>query len=205
MTHTVDWHGQLFEQLDWHWQTSARPRLDGLTDEEYRWEPVPGLLERPATWHRLGADRGRSRPVHVRLRRARARPRAGDHHRVAAGPPDGGVLRARTASHFGGPPYDAMTYAYPGDAATALGDSTRPTRRGATGSARSTPKRWPARSARRRGGSTRARWPRWCSTSIAKRSITWPRSPCCATSSPTADERTDRRSGHPRSRYRERE
>src|SRR6478609_11632859 len=42
MTHAVDWHGQPFEQLDWHWRTSARPRLDALTDEEYRWEPVPG-------------------------------------------------------------------------------------------------------------------------------------------------------------------
>ena len=36
----VDWHGQLVEQLDWHWHSQARPRLDGLGDEEYRWEPV---------------------------------------------------------------------------------------------------------------------------------------------------------------------
>lgn len=32
----------LHEQLDWHWQAHARPRLQGLTDEEFRWEPVPG-------------------------------------------------------------------------------------------------------------------------------------------------------------------
>jgi hypothetical protein len=38
----VDWNRQLAEQLDWHWQTRLRPRLDGLTDEEYFWEPVPG-------------------------------------------------------------------------------------------------------------------------------------------------------------------
>ncbi|MFF4910019.1 DinB family protein [Streptomyces sp. NPDC001260] len=31
---------QLAEQLDWHWRTNLRPRLDGLTDEEYFWEPV---------------------------------------------------------------------------------------------------------------------------------------------------------------------
>jgi hypothetical protein len=38
----VDWNGQLAEQLDWHWQNRLRPRLSGLTDEEYFWEPVPG-------------------------------------------------------------------------------------------------------------------------------------------------------------------
>src|SRR2546429_8733021 len=38
----VDWNFQLAEQLDWHWREQLRPRLSGLTDEEYRWEPVPG-------------------------------------------------------------------------------------------------------------------------------------------------------------------
>jgi hypothetical protein len=36
----IDWTPQLTEQLDWHWRTQLRPRLDGLTDEEYLWEPV---------------------------------------------------------------------------------------------------------------------------------------------------------------------
>ncbi|MFE3370754.1 DinB family protein [Streptomyces sp. NPDC059173] len=31
---------RLAEQLDWHWRENLRPRLDGLTDEEYFWEPV---------------------------------------------------------------------------------------------------------------------------------------------------------------------
>jgi DinB superfamily len=39
---SVDWNRQLAEQLDWHWQNRLRPRLDGLTDEEYFWEPAPG-------------------------------------------------------------------------------------------------------------------------------------------------------------------
>ena len=38
----VDWNFQLAEQLDWRWREQRRPRLDGLTDAEYRWEPVPG-------------------------------------------------------------------------------------------------------------------------------------------------------------------
>ncbi|MFF0740370.1 DinB family protein [Streptomyces sp. NPDC004111] len=33
---------QLAEQLDWYWRKNLRPRLDGLTDEEYFWEPVGG-------------------------------------------------------------------------------------------------------------------------------------------------------------------
>ncbi|HEV8637622.1 MAG TPA: DinB family protein [Chloroflexota bacterium] len=33
---------QLLAQLDFRWQAVARPRLEGLTDDEYLWEPVPG-------------------------------------------------------------------------------------------------------------------------------------------------------------------
>ncbi len=38
----IDWTTQLAEQLDFHWQHLIRPRFDGLTDDEYFWEPVPG-------------------------------------------------------------------------------------------------------------------------------------------------------------------
>ena len=38
----IDWNYQLAEQLDLHWRAALRPRLDGLTDEEYFWEPVAG-------------------------------------------------------------------------------------------------------------------------------------------------------------------
>ena len=37
-----DWTHLLSEQLDTWWRVHLRPRMDGLTDEEYRWEPVPG-------------------------------------------------------------------------------------------------------------------------------------------------------------------
>ena len=39
----MDWTTQLLEQLTFHWDHQARPRLDGLTDDEYLWEPVPGM------------------------------------------------------------------------------------------------------------------------------------------------------------------
>jgi len=31
---------RLAEQSDWYWRKNLRPRLEGLTDEEYFWEPV---------------------------------------------------------------------------------------------------------------------------------------------------------------------
>jgi hypothetical protein len=43
---------QLVEQFDWHWRVALRPRLAGLTDDQYLWEPVPGcwsLRRREAT------------------------------------------------------------------------------------------------------------------------------------------------------------
>lgn len=39
---TLDWTHEAIEQLDWHWREHLRPRIEGLTDDEYRWEPVPG-------------------------------------------------------------------------------------------------------------------------------------------------------------------
>lgn len=39
---TIAWHDELVDQLDWHWRTQLHPHLDGLTDSEYLWEPVPG-------------------------------------------------------------------------------------------------------------------------------------------------------------------
>ena len=38
----LDWPRLLVDQLDWHWGNHLRPRLAGLTDEEWSWEPVPG-------------------------------------------------------------------------------------------------------------------------------------------------------------------
>ena len=42
MAGAPDWAAEVPEQLDWHWRTQLRPRLDGLTDDEYLWEPVVG-------------------------------------------------------------------------------------------------------------------------------------------------------------------
>lgn len=116
----IDWNAKLIEQLDWHWHEHLRPRMTGLTDQEYRWEPVPGM------WS-------------VRPRAESTAPIAaggGDYIMEYAEPePDPvpvttiawrmchmlvGVFGMRVASHFGGEPVDYESYDYPGDAATAL-------------------------------------------------------------------------------------
>ncbi len=39
---TLPWSSILVDQIDWHWTNQLRPRLDGLTDDEYFWQPTPG-------------------------------------------------------------------------------------------------------------------------------------------------------------------
>jgi hypothetical protein len=37
----MDWNLEVVDQLESHWQRQLRPRLGGLTDHEYFWQPVP--------------------------------------------------------------------------------------------------------------------------------------------------------------------
>lgn len=39
---TTTWRDLLLDQLDFYWQAHLRPRLEGLSDHEYLWEPVDG-------------------------------------------------------------------------------------------------------------------------------------------------------------------
>jgi hypothetical protein len=118
-----DWAPHLAEQLSWHWEAQLRPRLAGLTDDEYFWEPVPGcwsLRRDPATG---GVDEaGQDQPGHWTID-------------WSFPPPDPvpvttiawrlthlivGVFGMRAASHFGGPPISYDTHRYAGTAAEAL-------------------------------------------------------------------------------------
>lgn len=117
---TIDWNHVLHEQLDWHWQHHLRHRLKGLSDEEYRWEPVAGC------WN-------------VRPRGESTAPMAVgsgefsiDFAQPEPEPPPVttiawrmahlivGVFGERAASHFGGPAMDYETFPYAGTADEAL-------------------------------------------------------------------------------------
>jgi hypothetical protein len=116
----IEWNAQLVDQLDWHWTYQLRPRLDGLGDDEYFWEPAPGCWNvrprdestAPAA---LGAgefvvDFAYPEPVPPPMTTIAWR----IAHIVV------GVLGMRAASHFGGPPVDYGSYTYAGSAAAAL-------------------------------------------------------------------------------------
>lgn len=37
----MNWRDELLDQLEFYWEHNLEPRLTGLTDDEYFWEPVP--------------------------------------------------------------------------------------------------------------------------------------------------------------------
>lgn len=97
----------LFDQLDFHWKGQLRPRLDGLTDDEYFWEPVPDCW----TLHRDGSiDYTYPEPQPAPFTTIAWRLA----HVIV------GVLAMRNHSHFGGPPADYQSWPYATDAASAL-------------------------------------------------------------------------------------
>jgi hypothetical protein len=106
-TATSDLVSQLADQLDFHWTTQLRPRLDGLTDDEYFWRPVPNCW----TVHPDGGiDFEYPAPEPAPFTTIAWRLA----HIIV------GVLAMRNHSHFDGPPADYQSWPYATDAATAL-------------------------------------------------------------------------------------
>src|SRR6185436_2248593 len=104
---TTNITASLVDQLEWHWRASLRPRLDGLTDDEYLWEPVPGCW---TVRHDGTVDFDYPTPepppfTTIAWRLA---------HIIV------GVLAVRNHSHFGGPPASYENWSYATDAITAL-------------------------------------------------------------------------------------
>ena len=116
----IDWTTQLADQLDWHWQHALRPRMTGLTDEEYRWEPVLGawnVRPRGTGTAPIAAGSG-AFTIDFALPEPEPAPVTTIAWRI--GHLVVGVLGSRVAGHFGGPPFDYATHDYPGTAARAL-------------------------------------------------------------------------------------
>lgn len=116
----IDWTHELVEQLDWHWQHQLRLRLDGLTDEEYLWEPVPGCWSlRPrsqaATTMAAGAGAVVADFVYPEPEPAPITTIAWRMGHVAIG-----VLGMRAANHFGTGGVDYATTDWPLTAAGGL-------------------------------------------------------------------------------------
>jgi hypothetical protein len=104
----MTWTTQLADQLDWHWRNALRPRLAGLSDDEYFWEPVSGCW----TLHQQGGGIDFAYPA------PQPEPFTTIAWRLAH--VIVGVLAMRNHSHFGGPPADYQSWPYATDADTAL-------------------------------------------------------------------------------------
>jgi hypothetical protein len=115
----INWADVLVDQLDGHFVRQARPRLAGLSDAEYFWEPVAGWNVRRKS-HSTAADAFGSgdftmdylypEPVPAPFTTIAWRL---NHILV-------GILGTRGARHFGGPAVGYESYDYPGTAAEAL-------------------------------------------------------------------------------------
>jgi hypothetical protein len=108
---TIDWTNELATQLDWHWTNQLRPRLDGLTDDEYFWEPVGdtwSVRPAPAGGYTIDFAYPPPSPEPVTTIAWRL------GHLIV------GVFGMRAASHFGGPPMSYDTFGWAGTADEAL-------------------------------------------------------------------------------------
>jgi hypothetical protein len=116
----LDWTPILASQLTWHWEAQLRPRLDGLGDDEYLWEPVRGCWNlRPkgtaATPMAAGAG---ALEMDYAFPEPDPAPVTTIAWRIAHLLI--GVFGQRNARYFGAPAVDFQTYDYPATAQEAL-------------------------------------------------------------------------------------
>ncbi|MDQ2838941.1 MAG: DinB family protein [Actinomycetota bacterium] len=117
---TIDWTAELLDQLDGHWTHQLRPRLAGLTDEEYFWEPVEGCWNiRPRGEGQPGLAIGRG-PFTFDLIRGVPTPGPVTTIGWRLAHLSVSVLGGRVAGHFGGPPISHPTFEHAGTAEQAL-------------------------------------------------------------------------------------
>jgi len=117
---TLDWTAELLDQLTWHWEHQLRRRLDGLTDDEYFWKPVPdawSIAPAGASNAPITAGSG-TFLVDFAMPEPDPAPVTTIAWRLAHLLV--GVLGARNARHFGAAPVDYDSYDYPGTSDEAL-------------------------------------------------------------------------------------
>ncbi|MFI0975869.1 DinB family protein [Streptomyces sp. NPDC021093] len=115
-----DWNRTLREQWEFHWNHQLRDRLDGLTDDEYFWSPVPDAWSvRPRGTSKAPVQAGTG---DFTIDFAFPQPDPAPFTTIAwqLGHVVVGVLAARNAAHFGAPAASYEGWEYAGSAATAL-------------------------------------------------------------------------------------
>lgn len=116
----LDWNHELRQQVAWHWTNQLRPRLDGLSDDEYFWEPVPGCWNvRPRGTGTAQLQAG-SGAMTIDFEAPEPSPAPVTTIAWRLGHVIVGVLAIRAATHFGRPPTDYFAFEYAASAAQAL-------------------------------------------------------------------------------------
>ncbi|MEV8313938.1 DinB family protein [Streptomyces sp. NPDC059900] len=115
------WNRTLCEQWEFHWTHQLRARLDGLTDDEYFWSPVPDSWSvRPRGTSTAPVQAGSG---DFAIDFAFPQPEPAPFTTIAwrLGHVIVGVLAARNAAHFGAPAASYESWEYAGSASAALG------------------------------------------------------------------------------------
>lgn len=117
----LNWNAELADQLGWHWEQQLRPRLAGLTDAEYLWEPVAGCWNVRARGQSSAPIQAGSGDFTIDFAMPQPSPAPVTTIAWRMAHLIVGVFGMRNASHFGGPPADYQTFRYAGRAEDALG------------------------------------------------------------------------------------
>lgn len=114
------WNTVLREQIDWHWNNHVRPRLAGLTDDEYFWEPAPDCWNVRDRGTGTAPIQGGSGAMTIDFAWPEPDPAPVTTIAWRLGHVIVGVLAMRNVSHFGRPETDYYSFEYAETAAAAL-------------------------------------------------------------------------------------
>ncbi len=116
----IDWTALLGTQLDWHWEAQLRPRLEGLSDAEYFFEPVAGCWSVRAEGEGSAPEQVGSGPMRIDFGFPPPEPAPVTTIAWRLGHLVVGVFGERNARYFDGPDITYDGYAYPATAGEAL-------------------------------------------------------------------------------------
>ncbi|WP_182359633.1 DinB family protein [Tomitella gaofuii] len=115
-----DWNEQLRFQMTLHWDEQIRPRLAGLTDDEYFWRPAPGAWTVHPRGEGTAPIEGGSGDFTIDFAIPAPSPAPVTTIAWRLGHVIVGVLAMRNAGHFGREHVDYTSFDYAGTAQEAL-------------------------------------------------------------------------------------
>ncbi|MFC7533915.1 DinB family protein [Actinoplanes sp. GCM10030250] len=115
-----NWNRTIRDQWEFHWDNQLKARLDGLTDDEYFWEPVPEAWSVRPRGRSTAPIQAGSGDFVIDYAFPEPEPPAFTTIAWRLGHVIVGVLAARNASHFGAPPASYESWEYAGTASGAL-------------------------------------------------------------------------------------